>query len=230
LTFLLLLLVSPLIFLLRILSGDESAEFNPSPPPPDPPQIVEMQLPEWWFVVRQIFLILSISFVIGLILYTYSKDRSLPLPSLRGLLSRMNKRLLAILGWIRSLGVRIKFEIRRLRLPGRPSLSFERVAERLPILRARSPRARIRRYYLTLLRRAEESGYRRSPQQTPLEYEAMLARELSSQQEALSTLTEAFIQARYNRREVAEEQVEPVRRAWRKIREGIRRARNRKKA
>ena len=57
------------------------------------------------------------------------------------------------------------------------------------------------RYYLNTLHRAARSGHPRSSSQTPREYEAELSPDLPSAHGEMGSLTEAFIRARYGRRD-----------------------------
>ena len=85
-------------------------------------------------------------------------------------------------------------------------------------LGALSTRVRIQFYYWRLLERAGRVGLARKPADTPGEYEATLEPHLSSTRQELKALTEAFMQARYSRRPVADDVERRARRDWQAIR------------
>ncbi len=88
--------------------------------------------------------------------------------------------------------------------------------------RARTSRERVRRLYLSLLERAARVGHARRPAQTPFEYSADLQRHLEDAQ-GLTTLTEAFVEARYSRRDFTAAQVSRLHQLWRRLQERLRR-------
>ena len=88
--------------------------------------------------------------------------------------------------------------------------------------RARTARDRVRRLYLALLQRAAQAGHPRRPDQTPFEYEAALKPRVAGEENALDTLTSAFVQARYSRREFQSEEVSLLRRIWQRLQAALR--------
>jgi hypothetical protein len=87
---------------------------------------------------------------------------------------------------------------------------------------ARTPQERVRRFYLALLDRAAQAGLARHPDQTPYEYASRLKPHLSEEEDALSTLTQAFVEARYSRRTFEPKEVSLIQRLWQRLREKLR--------
>ena len=88
-------------------------------------------------------------------------------------------------------------------------------------VRALDPRRRIYFFYLAMIRRASEQGLTRTPSQTPAEYAATLEQALPTASEDIDSITEAFIQARYSRREVAAQDADFVKTTWERIRKAF---------
>lgn len=85
-------------------------------------------------------------------------------------------------------------------------------------LRSLGPRQRIYFFYLALVRRGAEQGLPRKPSQTPSEYAVTLEKALPSAGEDIDSMTKAFIEARYSRKEVEPKKAELVREIWGRIR------------
>lgn len=88
-------------------------------------------------------------------------------------------------------------------------------------LRGLDPRRRIYFFYLAMLRRGAEKGLIRKPSQTPSEYALILEKELPSALEDIDSVTGAFIEARYSRRDVNASAANAVRAAWGRIRQAL---------
>jgi hypothetical protein len=88
-------------------------------------------------------------------------------------------------------------------------------------LRKLSPRDRIRYFYLSVLYRSAQQGLGRSPAATPLEYENVLADELSDVADQVEDLTEAFIEARYSAHDLDSQDSSRVQQVWRQVRRAL---------
>lgn len=88
-----------------------------------------------------------------------------------------------------------------------------------------SPRERMRSLYLTILNRAASRGIGRKRDQTPYEYEGVLAPRVPDVEEDVVQLTEAFIEARYSQRPVEDGDIAPAYEAWLRLRSALKRAR-----
>lgn len=93
--------------------------------------------------------------------------------------------------------------------------------------RARNERERVRRLYRVLLERAAQAGHPRAPTATPYEYVGDLIPHVAGEEEALSSLTQAFVEARYSRREFQSEEVGWLRRHLDRLRTRLRGPRQR---
>lgn len=90
-------------------------------------------------------------------------------------------------------------------------------------LRSLDPRRRIYFFYLAMIRRGSEQGLTRGPSQTPAEYAATLEKEIPSAGADIGSITQAFVQARYSRREVHDEDADHAKSTWDRIRRALRR-------
>lgn len=125
-----------------------------------------------------------------------------------------------ILGWKNRAAI-------QLRRP--PSRASESAAEAGPgwweRWRARTARERVRRLYLAMLNRAAQVGAPRQRHQTPHEYAARLLPRVADQAEALDQLTEAFVQARYSKRDFSPQDISLLHRIWQRLQAALRRMR-----
>jgi hypothetical protein len=85
-------------------------------------------------------------------------------------------------------------------------------------LRGLSPRDLIQYFYVSLVQRAAAVGWGRTPGQTPYEFGRELASRLPERAGEVDALTEAFVNAKYSRREVAAEEARRARRPWERLR------------
>jgi hypothetical protein len=81
-----------------------------------------------------------------------------------------------------------------------------------------TPRQRMIFFYLALIRRGKEAGLPRHPSQTPYEYARFVEPDLSEQTEAVTDMTEGFLNARYSHHEVTPEQANRMKQAWDRVR------------
>ncbi len=86
-----------------------------------------------------------------------------------------------------------------------------------------SPRQQVIQYYLSMLRRAGRRGVARQPSQTPGEFDDVLTPRLQEAQADMRNLTDAFVEARYSRREVVPETSARALDNWRRVRAALRR-------
>lgn len=85
-----------------------------------------------------------------------------------------------------------------------------------------SPREQIRFFYLAAVRRARERGVARAESETPLEFAQDLRENWPEAEAEVGTLTEAFLEARYSRHVLAEEDAGIVKQTWRQVRSRLR--------
>ena len=88
-------------------------------------------------------------------------------------------------------------------------------------LRSLDPRRQIYFFYLALIRRGGEQGLPRKPSQTPSEYAGTLEKALPAADEDIDSITQAFVEARYSRREIDDKDADLVRATWGRIRRAL---------
>jgi hypothetical protein len=72
-----------------------------------------------------------------------------------------------------------------------------------------------------MIRRSGEQGIPRQPSQTPAEYALALEKELPEANDDISSITDAFIQARYSKSEVDSGKAEHAKTLWGRIRNAL---------
>lgn len=90
-------------------------------------------------------------------------------------------------------------------------------------LSALNPRQKLRYFYLSTVRRAEERGVGRQESETPIEYADDLKGGWPATEPDVDVLTAAFLRARYSNRTITEEDVRPVQEHWKHIRAELKR-------
>jgi hypothetical protein len=88
-------------------------------------------------------------------------------------------------------------------------------------LSALSPRERVLYYYLSIVRRAGERGFPRHRSQTPYEYDALLEPNLPQAQQDMASLTQAFVEARYSRRDIEPGQAGQIQTYWQRVKAAL---------
>ena len=86
-------------------------------------------------------------------------------------------------------------------------------------------REQVRYFYLQTVQRAQEKGVERMAHQTPAEFLTDLQSEWPESAEDTSSLTDAFLEARYSPVRVEAERVNPVKEAWGRLRKSLRKRR-----
>ncbi|HRI57781.1 MAG TPA: DUF4129 domain-containing protein, partial [Anaerolineae bacterium] len=84
------------------------------------------------------------------------------------------------------------------------------------------PRAQVRYFYLSTLRRAADQGIARRPAQTPREFVEDLERTWPESELDVQSLTEAFISARYDAAEISSDEARQVKSVWERIKRALR--------
>lgn len=179
----------------------------------------------WLAILRSlIFWAVALGTVIY-VLRTFLRDRpelletlaSLrPIRALRSFLSALWRSLLGLVQEVRAHLPRRLLPRRRGRRTAarRRSLYFRRGA--------RTPRERVLQDYLNLLDQAAGEGFPRQRAQTPHEYDAALGPCLPEAQPDMSALTQSFVEARYSRHAVEQEQADRAHSWWQRVREALR--------
>jgi hypothetical protein len=208
---------------LRLLMGQPAGQPDDIVQPPSlPPQMQSPVAngPDLWSLLPKLFLLV----VMGYIIVSYLRD---------------NPELLAILRNLRIFAFLREFWAMLRRRAGNFGMAFRmQLPKSLPNLRRRrglataqrygfvrlnalSPRERIHYFYLSTVRRAQEQGISRTPDQTPYEYQEVLAGELTDAKVDVSALTQAFVEARYSPDPVDAEKARHTKTHWQQLRRAL---------
>ncbi len=213
-------------WLISLIVGEpRSAPQTPSlqPVPPQLEPLVSMgEGWSWWPLVRSLLFWGVVLAAIYYLIRSYLSDR----PELVASLMRLRpiqllKRLWqALRSWWLGFRETISVYLPKIRLGGRGGKEggIRSVLRRI----GRSPRERVFYYYLTSLDRAAEEGMPRRQEQTPYEYRSTLTSRLPEGEEALGTLTQSFVEARYSQHPVTSEDVRRVKADWEAFQEALR--------
>ena len=125
-------------------------------------------------------------------------------------------------GWTRVMMVTVQEGVDRFRRINLPDSGEGLKPIRLINPLRLSPRLRVIFFYLALTRRGRREGLPRRPGQTPYEYARSLEEKLPEVDTELGRLTEAFVQARYSRKEIDKDQARQARDLWGRIQRAFR--------
>jgi hypothetical protein len=206
-----------------------------APPPRLPESSTEIEEPQvspgmggappWFEILRSLVFWLVALGVVFYVVRSYLRDH----PQIREALSslwlfRAIGNLLTVLWrWLTGLAGAIGERIpRRLSLHRRRGKPTQEKTSRFFRLGALSPRERTLYYYLSVLRRAGQRGFRRKDSQTPYEYDATLEPHLPQAQQEMGLLTEDFVKARYSPHPIDREKEKEVRTRWKEVRAAVR--------
>ncbi|NOZ30167.1 MAG: DUF4129 domain-containing protein [Chloroflexi bacterium] len=189
-------------------------------PPPEPPDIAtsSLHLPDW-LGGALVWLLMAV--IIGYSVVAYLGGRGIRLDSrwLRRLWHWWRAWWQTWRGRTRRLGQRVRSMI---------ALTLASVGGggvprwRFLSLRKLGPRERVRYFYLSTVRRASERGVPRQPSETPHEYEVDLTAHWPEIEQDLTSLTEAFVDARYSAHPLQPEDARRVQEIWRRVKAALR--------
>ena len=156
--------------------------------------------------------------IVGYSVYHFLRERRGLLPGLEGgLLGRLIAWLHTLWQGTQSWSTRARKAIAS-RLSRRPDPGKPVGRWRLIRLSRLSPRQQVRYFYLSVLRRAARTGHTREPQQTPYEYGQAVAKCLPEVAPEMTTLTQAFVEARYSQRIQDEQEADAIKKVWQRVR------------
>jgi hypothetical protein len=147
------------------------------------------------------------------------------MPALRQ--SRMTNWLLLAWQWLYRNVEKTRGDLSRLAAAGWQSMTSRMEGKqilpplRLVLPRSLDPRRQIYFYYLAMIRHGGKQGIPRRPSQTPAEYAAHLEKELPEASQDIDLITDAFIEARYSRREMDSQKAKWVKEIWGRIRRAL---------
>ena len=96
-------------------------------------------------------------------------------------------------------------------------------------LNALTPRQKLRYFYLSTVRRAEERGLEREESETPIEYAGDLKAGWPQADQQVDQVTAGFLKARYSQTEISEDDVEAVQAEWKALRRKLKRRKGKNK-
>ncbi|MGN6363096.1 MAG: DUF4129 domain-containing protein [Thermomicrobiales bacterium] len=214
------LLVLPIAFLFKNVSGSSTQmPFQPLTPPPPPTATAPGGGPDWGEILKSlIFWGLVLAMVVAL-LRTYLRSQ----PALRQFLAALApaallRRLWAALrGRLRGAADTVTERVPR---PARRDRSARSVLARLPrFIRPGSlpPREQVRYYFRSTVHRATRRGLPRRAGQTPQEYAATLTPHVPHATGDLAGLTDAFTEAQYSQHDIGPQQATVARGQWERL-------------
>jgi hypothetical protein len=220
---LILLIISLPIMLILWLLGTTPSTTPLLPPMEFPPPGPAGSGGNWMEVLRSLAFWLVLLGMLVYVLHSFLHER----PELLAALSRLEPVRILRRWWaaLRRLWGRAAAAIGE-RLAGGLSLSRSRrpwSGKPISLFRlgALSPRERVLYYYLSIVRRAGERGFPRRRSQTPYEYDALLEPNLPHAQQDMASLTQAFVEARYSRREIEPGQAGQIQTYWQRVKAAL---------
>ena len=200
-----------------------------APPPPMPVLPTQPISPatnnEMLALIRSIFLWGSLVVILVFAFIHFVRQHDDILPALRKF--RITNWLVLAWQWVYRNVDRTGENLSRVILEGWQSIASRLERKRfLPptgwiSLRSLDPRRQIYFYYLAMVRRGGESGLARKPSQTPSEYTTTLEEAIPFEREDIILLTDAFMEARYSRREMDRQKANRVKETWGRIRRAL---------
>jgi hypothetical protein len=223
-------LIVLLVNLPFLLFGKEAplAENSPASPeiprPPVPEAAIPTSVP-WLDMVKTTFFWV---FFLGVVIFALSQYLRQHEEIIAGLRRIPGWKYLArFRSWILSFFAGVGREISRIMESGRTRINALNASRRIIAPggyinpKRLTPRQKVYFYYLALIRRGGEQGIPRQPAQTPSEYAQILDRVLPTAGDDIDQLTDAFIEARYSRHAVENEDANRVKKIWEKIRKTL---------
>ena len=218
-----------LLFTLPFLLLGRGSPSSPLPPPTMPPLPTQNQTPftpgPLWELVRSILLWGGLAAILLFAFVHFVRQHEEILAAMRR--SRITNWLILAWQWlyrnVNKTGIALSRTVAQgwqnivARLEGRRVLPRPGWIS----LRSLDPRRQIYFFYLALVRRGEEQGLTRKPSQTPAEYARTLERAVPAVEEDIDSITDAFIEARYSRRDIDSNEADLVKATWGRIRRAL---------
>ena len=218
-----------LLFTLPFLLFGRGSPSSPLPPPALPPLPTQHQTPftpgPLWELIRSILLWGGLVAILLFAFVHFVRQHKEILATLRR--SRITNWLILAWQWLYRNVNKTRATLSRAVAEGWQNivarLEGRRVLPRPGWINLRSldPRRQIYFFYLAMVRRGEEQGLRRKPSQTPAEYARTLERAVPAVEEDIDSITDAFIEARYSRRDVDSRQADLAKAIWGRIRRAL---------
>ena len=227
---LLMVLISMLFSLPLLLLRGEPMSSSPPPPPPLPTLLpVEASAPaapnELWLLIRSVLLWGSLAAIILFAAFHFVRQHGGIRATIRK--ARITNWLMLAWQWLYRNAEQTRVTLIRVVGEGWHSMISRLEARGLRTrpewinVRALDPRRQIYFFYLAMLRRSGEQGLGRQPSQTPAEYATHLKKAMPSSAEEIRAITDAFVEARYSRRNIDSQRARSVKETWGLIRRAL---------
>ena len=222
--FLQIFIFGPFIALLALLARllgftqNDNIPQTPAPSTPQLPQVVTQAPVPWWELVKSIlFWLFFIGIIIFALRYYISQNKGILI-----FLSRLGfwNKVVSVWNWLKSNARRVNKGISNVVTSGIKRLQAlrpKRLIEFNPlsfISRNLPARHRILLIYLAMVRWNNQYGIQRRKSQTPFEYAQMIYLLTPDIHDDLATITGFFIEARYTRHPITNDQANQVQSAW----------------
>ena len=215
------LLLTPLTLCARLFStGDLGSQIAPIPPLVPPPSQSQPPVPILEFLKLFLFWavlvgILAVSFWQFVITNRPLWKRLVRIPALNWLSIFFQ----SIWSWISGAGKQTSRLFSKLtaRIRNRTKRANSIKIGSAVLPGGRLPREKVIQLYLAVVDLAKNSGLERRPGQTPYQYETDLETFLPEDSQDIHDLTQAFIEARYSRRVIKENDLPPLQKAWQSL-------------
>lgn len=226
---LVLLIFTPLLMLLgwiyRLLGKNSPATSLPQMTLPEPPPETVRTANPWMDLLQSVLFWAIFVGVVGYAFYQYFKQNKELVSKLKKL--RGMRWLVQAWDWIKgrlsgfnhAVAAVVGAGVQRLRAFIARSSSQE--AWNYLNLRRLTPRQQVLFFFLAFLRRGGEAGLARKPAQTPYEYARFIHQSLPEVDDAVDSMTESFVEARYSTHLVEREQANLVKTSWERIRQAL---------
>ena len=201
----------------------ETAQLPDAPgPTPLPPQGAPLDETTALFAGGVFWILVTLVAVVAIFFFLRDRGVRLRYKPLVTLLTRLRN-------WLRQLGFGLARRAGNVQLALRrglerilPAAEKEKSPWRFLRVNALPPREQIRYFYLSTVRRAADEGLPREKSETPSEYAGDLQAQWPEASEEIEALTGAFLEARYSPREFEPEEVNPIKKVWKRARRALR--------
>jgi hypothetical protein len=185
----------------------------------------------WWDLLKSILFWALMIGITGYFILYYVRQNQVLWDRLRGipLLQWLRRRFNRFWLWLRGInhklaaviaaGRQILFPSVRIPAESRRSRTFN--------MRRASARQKVIFFYLRLVERGKQEGVERRPAQTPIQYRETLEQTLPEVEGEIDGMTASFMEARYTRHVIPEEQAGVVQNFWKRILQALRGKKNR---
>ncbi len=198
---------------------------NFSPPEPLVEPLPSGEYP-WLELIKSLVFWIVFVGVVGFSIYQFIRQHEGILTAIRRIpgTSWLSRAFWWLMGGFKGINQRISMVVESglQRLRSRREHRLTKSVSRYLNLRRLNPRQRVYFFFLAMIRRGGERGIPRKGAQTPYEYANTLEGAIPEVDEDVTSLTNAFVEARYSRSEIDDERAGLIKRYWERIRGALR--------